>query len=376
VQGEIIRVQYLTCLSGEAQRERSLGSASINSAFTNGVSINSASTNTTSTPFAQLSRSFGSTTYPTVRSDALKDEDNAAWVCQLPLAVQQIWIDRIRAIRLVDRLAEREWVNASPPDERLADDRCVLTSARQFSAFYQAWHHTLQIGTPPTPGRDRWEVCQVYEALFGSQMAIDPILLNHWNCYLTAIITYHQPHLQVETLADYEQMLLGLGGQFFQVLPFLQPHQLPGAQALGILDQCYNHLRDLAEDFAQGICYFPQDLLNHFHVDRAELLAGQAVQQPGYQRLIEYLLSEFLTPWRQQAQQFAQCQDLHPSWQVLCDWSLARYERLERVMRSHHFDYHRFTPDYWSEVRHLLQQYHAKVRAKSVDNSVGKRASQ
>src|SRR5437763_880887 len=49
---------------------------------------------------------LASSAHAALADDALKDFDNASWVVELPSAIQPVWLQRIRAIRLADRLGE------------------------------------------------------------------------------------------------------------------------------------------------------------------------------------------------------------------------------------------------------------------------------
>src|SRR2546429_9238181 len=51
---------------------------------------------------------LGSSAHAAVGDDGLKDFDNAAWVVELEPSIQPVWLQRIRAIRLADRLAENQ----------------------------------------------------------------------------------------------------------------------------------------------------------------------------------------------------------------------------------------------------------------------------
>src|SRR5438105_9311302 len=159
---------------------------------------------------------FASSAHAALGDDALKDFDNAGWVKDLPAAVQPHWIERIRAIRLADRLTENQVLHLV----RAPDD-----GASQ-------------------PFEDAGRAVQVA-----------------WTRYLAALRAYHRRDLRVRSIAAHRRMLDRLSGSLFPLLPFLLPHHLEPIRAFGALDQFFNNLRDLAEDAAQGICYFPEDVL-------------------------------------------------------------------------------------------------------------------
>src|SRR2546428_10273546 len=51
---------------------------------------------------------LASSAHAALADDALKDFDNASWVLDLPRSIQPAWLQRIRAIRLADRLPENQ----------------------------------------------------------------------------------------------------------------------------------------------------------------------------------------------------------------------------------------------------------------------------
>ncbi|HIK29824.1 MAG TPA: squalene/phytoene synthase family protein [Oscillatoriales cyanobacterium M59_W2019_021] len=278
--------------------------------------------------------------------DALKDEDNAAWVMQLESAVRQEWIERIRWIRLADRLAENELI-----------DRSSL----KFRGFCRDWQHLRDRREVP-PGCEYDSVWRAIASRWFERRddgaSEDSIAI--WNAYLEALRAYHHDRLILERLADYEDMLANLAGHFFQILPFLDPKDRSAARDFGIVDQFYNNLRDLAEDSQQGICYFPTEILERFGVERWEILQFECFHNPGYFRLIEFWLDEYLPTLRQRAETLLRSPRLHPSWQILCDWSVGRYHRIERIFRHLRFDYARFPRVYWAAVRRDLGYWRAR----------------
>jgi len=286
----------------------------------------------------KVAQLVGSSQYQALGNDALKDADNAAWALQLEPTVRQEWIERIGWIRLVDRLAEQELLQPQRPT---------------FSQFHQSWQVLLTQGIVPprcpyhdilSQMRDRWFVSSP-----------DPRTVQAWERYLQAIAAYHCPNLTVESLEKYEEMLVRLSGSLFQVLPFITPPYWQAIEHFGIVDQFYNNLRDLREDAEQGICYFPADLLEQFGVSRGEILQMRCFDNPGYYRLMEFWLDEYLPRLRRRTYNLILAQDLHPSWEILRDWSLHRYSRVERVFRDCHFNYALFPQVYWAEVKQDLE---------------------
>jgi 15-cis-phytoene synthase len=288
----------------------------------------------------RVSQWVESSCYCSLRDDALKDEDNAAWVMQLESSVRQEWLERIRWIRLADRLAELE----------LLDLSCSM-----FRDFLKDWQSLCDRGDVPSGCHPESVLRSIAACWFEKKSdRSSPNSIAVWNAYLDALATYHRSNLTLERLSDYDRMLENLTGNFFQILPFLAPENWQAARSFGIVDQFYNNLRDLGEDASQGICYFPTEILERFGVDRSEILQFACFDNPGYYRLIEFWLDEYLPILRQQTQLLERSSHLHPSWEMLRDWSLARYDRIERIFRDVRFDYAQFPQVYWAAVRRDL----------------------
>src|SRR5438132_1358054 len=171
---------------------------------------------------------LASSAHAALADDALKDFDNASWVLDLPRSIQPAWLQRIRAIRLADRLAENQQLDPT---------------SRRFDRF-----------VPP---------------VFDGE---GPAVPAAWTRYLAALRAYHHPNLRLPTLSDHREMLDRLSGSLFQLVPFLSPRHFEAIRGLGVLDQFFNNLRDFAEDAAHGICYFPDDVLALAGVRREDVL--------------------------------------------------------------------------------------------------------
>jgi 15-cis-phytoene synthase len=266
---------------------------------------------------------------------------------QLEPGVRQQWIERIRWIRLADRLAENELLEVG---------------SSKFRDFLENWQSLCDRGYVPSGCRDESVLRSIAACWFGKN---PDRTFQHsiavWNAYLDALATYHHSHLTLERLSDYQRMLENLAGNFFQILPFLAPQDWQAARSFGIVDQFYNNLRDLGEDASQGICYFPTEILEKFGVDRSEILQFECFDNPGYYPLIEFWLDEYLPKLRQQAEPLLRSSNLHPSWEILRDWSLARYHRIEQIFRYVRFDYARFPQVYWAAVRRDLGCWQART---------------
>ena len=231
---------------------------------------------------------FASSTHAAPTCDALKDFDNAGWVADLPAPIRSAWIERIRSMRLADRVAESTALHVVGAEED--------GLARAFD---------------------------------GASAAVRAA----WKRYRAALRAYHRGHLRVWTLAAHRRMLDRLSGSLLQLVPFLEPHHFEAIRAFGVLDQFFNNLRDLAEDAAQGICYFPEDVLARAGLRREDVLgdgwrtldapaparpprlATQAKPAPpsGWRKLMRYWLDEYLPGLERDAARFDACDDLHPS---------------------------------------------------------------
>lgn len=300
-----------------------------------------------------ISNLVGSSQYRAVADDSLKDEDNAAWVMQLEPAVRNEWVERVGWMRLVDRLAENELIE--PEKER-------------FQKFRLGWN-SLLTGDNVKPGSTYAETfSKIKDRWFGPySQRVDQLSVLAWDRFVEAIATYHKANLTIDSLTQYEAMLESVAGSFFQAFPFLAEKHWQSARCFGIVDQFYNNLRDLREDAEQGICYFPTELLNRFGVSRSEILQMQCFSNPGYYQMMEFWLDDYLPQLRRKTYGFVLAQDLHPSWQILRDWSLRRYNCIERVFRRCDFNYGTFPQHYWAEVKEDLHWRQMGHLSHSVD---------
>ncbi|MFL5446832.1 MAG: squalene/phytoene synthase family protein [Myxococcales bacterium] len=252
---------------------------------------------------AYAAAKFASSTHDALSDDALKDFDNAGWVAALPGQVRKQWIERIRAIRLADRVVESG-----------------------------------------TPGLH--VVRNQAEAFEGAA----PEVRAAWNRYLAALDAYHGD-FQLRTLAEHREMMDRLSGSLLQLVPFLQPHHFEPVRAFGVLDQFFNNLRDLAEDTAAGICYFPDDVLARFGLCREDVLSGRWRSMSGWRKLMSFWLDEYLPALEREAARFDECNNLHASVARMRDEFRLRYARIESLFREVDFDFERFAEEYWGEVR-------------------------
>lgn len=291
----------------------------------------------------KISEEVASSEYEAIANDALKDEDTGAWLENLPRTIQEVWLERFYWIRWVDRLAEQ--------------DQLVKPGGKQFPAFYQAWKRLSQLGYLSSADQT-WKVLrQLEERWFqGHVSGLHGTEIAAWDCYMEAILSYHQPTLRIETLQDYEMMLERLAGACFRLLPFLTEHQRKIAGGFGIVDQFYNNLRDLYEDSQRGICYFPTVLLDQYGIAVSEIFDLSCFENSGYVPLMEFWVETYLPQLKQRNLLLLLADDLHPAWQHLTAWFIHRYSRVERVMRACQYNFVSFADQYWQVVRQDLQQ--------------------
>jgi phytoene synthase len=312
---------------------------------------------------AEVSTLLGSSQYRALSDDALKDEDNAAWVLSLPSEAQQAWLPRIHWIRLVDRLAE---------NERFEPE------ARRFARFIDAWRLLREKRTLDPAGPFARELSGIRSAwlLHGSaagspgealpeEEAMARRSIAAWDAYLEALGDYHGPEVVVRTLHEHDEMLWRLSGRIFQLVPFLTEAVWDAVGEFGRLDQFLNNLRDLQEDADNGICYLPADVLASFGLSRGDVLSGRCTGDPRYRRMMNFWLDKHLPTLRARANGFVEAGDLHPSLEVMKTWSIRRHARIERVMRAVGFDFRRFPGRYWAEVRRELAEHHASARGRA-----------
>src|SRR5262249_29412181 len=119
---------------------------------------------------------LASSAHTALGDDALKDFDNAGWVVDLPKSIQPAWLQRIRAIRLADRLGETQQLDRA---------------SRRFDHF---------IDEGPAPN------------VFAAE---GPAVGAAWTGYLAALRVYHRQDLRLPTLAEHRMMLERLSGALF-----------------------------------------------------------------------------------------------------------------------------------------------------------------
>jgi phytoene synthase len=287
-----------------------------------------------------ISKAIASSVGQGIADDALKDADNGFWLQTLPSATQLAWQRRFYCIRWVDRLAEEDFI--------------VQPDGRQFAAFRLAWQKLCYQGYL-SDDLQQWPVLQQLATdWFQTDPALHQAEIAAWEEYLAAIADYHQAHLVIDRLHDYEVMLDRLAGSCFQLLPDLQVHQRAIARRFGWVDQFYNNLRDLYEDAQQGVCYFPTEVLTQFGLSRSAILDLSCLQHPGYRDLMQFWVEDYLPQLRQQHHALLRVADLPPAWQRLTTWFCHRYRRIEQVMQACDYDFVAFAQQYWPLVEHEL----------------------
>ncbi len=297
-------------------------------------------------PSVSIAELVGSSRYTAIADDSLKDEDNAAWVMFLPPKVRHEFIELFSWIRQIDRMAENEWTEGW---------------GSRFQIFKIGWR-TLLLTHLVLPDdyhaelllrmRRRW--------FFRRGSSTDPSALaalavvHAWDEYVDATAEYHRSDMVFDTIVDYQWMLEHLGGSLFQVFSFLDDKQRRAVRAFGVVDQFFNHLRDLPEDTAQGLCYFPADVLDRFGVDREEILDGSCFRNSGYVHMMRFWLDDYLPHLYRLAAEFLNDAGLHYSWQILRHWFLRRHARLQRALRACGMDFRAATKMYYTDVKQSI----------------------
>jgi Squalene/phytoene synthase len=145
-------------------------------------------------------------------------------------------------------------------------------------------------------------------------------------------------------------MLERLSGNLFALLPYLSEPQRRAVRAFGALDQFYNNLRDLAEDSASRLCYFPRDLLGKFELSDTHFYDGTALAHDGYVPFMRFWLDQHLPVLRARARRFLADGTVHPSVGAMRAECLGRYARILFQFRWCNFDYELFARRYWRRV--------------------------
>lgn len=175
-----------------------------------------------------------------------------------------------------------------------------------------------------------------------------------WSRYLAALADYHRPGLVIRTLAEHDEMLLRLSGPLLQLAPGVPESLWDSAYAFGAMDQFYNNLRDLQEDAARGLCWFPEEVLRHFGFIRRDVLSGDALKRSKWPLFMEFWLGEHARMLRDAAAQLRDTEELSPSLLAMRSWTVRRHARTARALRAVDYDYRRFPDVYWPEVRREL----------------------
>jgi phytoene synthase len=268
--------------------------------------------------------------------DALKDLDNTWFLRGQPEDVRAAWFERIRILRLVDRLAENERVEPE---------------AGRFSLLLDAWYTygiDGKVDTSVPYGAEINEVLRLWVS--GSER---DAFRQAWSFgeYADAVGDYGLARMAVEDMKEHKAMLGCISGAMFQLFPFVRDEHRRAIWHFGILDGFYNNLRDLAEDSAAGLCHFPVDVLERHGLTRDDVLTGRCIGTAGWERMMRFWLDDYLPTLRNAAQPFIEATGLHPSLEAMREWCLHRYRRTESVFREVGHDYRAFSVLYWSRVR-------------------------
>ncbi len=288
------------------------------------------------------SSEFSSTT-----DDSLKDEDNVAWVMQLPERVAKKWIAYLQFVRIPDRLLERDTF-------RKPKNNYSYT----FSDFAQEWRQIRQNGKVNSKSPFVFLFEQLKKRWAREKLTEED--LKTWDLYLESLARYVKPGVIIHDEQEYEKALYGLSGTFFQGLPYAPSMYRREIGHLGILDQFYNNLRDLYEDTVRGISYYPTTLLGDYGIRRNELESLVSQPDDRFIRLNEYLLADFAARLKSETARLLSANGLHTSWRIGLRNTAIRHTRTEYVFRRVGFNAQRLNEVYWDYVRADLGQDVAK----------------
>lgn len=268
--------------------------------------------------------------------DALKDLDNTWFLRGQPEDVRKAWFERIRILRLVDRLAEAERREPARP---------------VFTEFHDAWRDYQVNGDPRGPIVD---VFRLWLLTTTTMSAVQ----NSWSfdVYLDTVWFYGSGQIENDDLEDHTAMLGCISGAMFQLFPYLADEHRIAVWHFGLVDGFWNNLRDIAEDSAAGLCYFPTDVLEQHGLTRDDVLTGRCIGTAGWEAMMRFWLDEYMPTLLERAQPFIEATGLHPSLEALRGWCMHRWRRVERVFRDVEYDYRAFQVLYWRRVREELAE--------------------
>ncbi len=284
---------------------------------------------------ASISSRIGSAQFASAPSDALKDEDNAAWLIRLPKGLYEDWVITLKWVRIADRLSE-------------AGLRRNSAGAYDLESFLRE-HRTLRQTGKVNPASP-------FAGMFGrlrglwARNRLGEYELQPWDEYLLALRRY-TPLPRLRDLADCELVYRELSGSLFMTLPLVPRNRAGAVRALGALDQVYNNVRDLMEDFSRGICMFPEEMLRRHGLNHGELPRQMVRPDLRFASMMEEILVDFAGRLRDEADDLHAADDLHPSWRLLLSEVFRRYRRIERVFRQSGYSAMAFQARYWSVVR-------------------------
>jgi 15-cis-phytoene synthase len=234
-------------------------------------------------PFSSLHRAFG--------DDRAKDADNLSFLSQLSAAEVDDWLRRVKLLREADRLAENQRMDPG---------------AQRFTLYVQRNRHAWVDEAPESRAA--------------------------WSHYLDALATYTCVPFELQTLRDHDRMLEAISGSLFLAFPGLDARSRAVISAFGALDQYWNNLRDLDEDRAQGICYFPARTLAPYGLTPRSVLDGTAMSQPEWRAFLSFWLDGYRPRLEAAARPFCEL-ELRRSTAALRESCLARYDRVEQAVR-------------------------------------------
>ncbi len=282
----------------------------------------------------RLGKQLGSREYLTGTDDSRKDHDAVAWVLELDERVREEWLAALRWVRTADRIVESapfgSPLTATPFYELICEWRVV----RKGGASTGAHAHLV------APLVTQWQREQVPESD-----------LRQWDLYLESLWRYRDPAGLLRSEDDYLRYLKELSGAMFRMLPYQPAGFSNEVIALGMLDQFFNNLRDLAEDVERGLYFYPRSLLAEFSLSEEDLPNVIERSDERFVRLHEHLFATLISKLTLAASPLFFAKGLHPSWRALIASVRERYDRIEHVARRCGFNARAFQRSYWSRPR-------------------------
>jgi phytoene synthase len=278
-----------------------------------------------------LAAAAGSAEGSALGDDSLKDMHVAGWIMRLESGERAEWLERVRWVRILDRMAEESFLHGTT----------------DFAECCEAWEDLLRGGTAERWHRFASMLQPMRACWFGAgDRPRDDDAIRAFDAYVHAIRRYHENGRGLETMAELEPMLQELSGSILLCMPSVPRALCVEVVALGAADQLYNNVRDICEDAARGLCLWPRELLDHFGVRKADLRSGR-IDAPRVGAMSRYVIFEIGHRLRRRYPTLLVSGDMSTAWRMLVRDFERRYDAVERALVDSAFDPVQFTETYW-----------------------------